>query len=852
MMYPHSGTAAQLSEWLMSEYDQSTAEAFHGWKPNELLGASETTLKELAGKTVGGRLFGSMNTIKFTHAPASRCTSTTTVAMTPNNLLEFFTDLQSSVHKGTFNSRVKLLSDFDLGLPFVGRQDALDEIAGFYEEGISANEAQVSDRTKYPIPACAWIPGLGKTAVLHRGSEIFEILGVQGRQVHIIVPYYNGHSLQWIDKELSIESSFSWRLLFMVFLKWKGVEFPDLCTSNKLPFNSQDLTLPIALETVRLALLKDSKHPLDPEENLSIFVGIDEFQKVAEGKSAAMGKLTELCQKLHENRFKDKITMFPLFAGTDWELIQTSSESSGLPVKRVTMPPLNSQQATQLFEAVMGEKILFTSPLATHHLLTVGSLPRSLLNYCKAVKHAMQKDLVAVPSADHLNSAFEEVLTDNRGVWKSPTLLVKLMALCFTMEDVSNNTEITYVGVNNALERTSVTKLSNSGLCLVSPIPGGGGQYVTVPYMVVHLFAKCAERDMPTQAEKHLLRSVQWMVKNVDYVLYEKQPWQLFEDFGAAFNACRINSWQVLGHHTASIRDLWRGGASNVSPGLRVKLLPMSVVRAGEALSCKTGDTVRELRNGNNVIEWRSSASKPSHRGFVVINGESGEGVDSWVSLPSESNPNRVVTCAEQSKHAAVSTMSLAGISKLSEKVQSVCPNKRTTVVSCVRNSLPCLGPSVNAAKLPTNTIVVVRDHLQSHFGMFYRHPAVSPHVDINTCGKQRLFTMDLSMLTRGEGGKEEAIELVLERRATAKFVSMDDFQQFLASKGISCGVAQKQRLYAGTPNPIKHSLRSYSTKRAIIMEPSSTVFARAHRNVATGILGGNRKISSLLLKLFK
>lgn len=197
--------------------------------------------------------------------------------MKPKNIYNFLIGLQPKNNRGTYNSDVKLLSADDLRLPFVGREDAMDEIAKYFKERITARDAKIDDRMKYPIPACAWIPGLGKTGLLHQGKEILHRSGVTGKQIYIIVPYYNGHSLQWIDRELSIECSFAWRLLFMVFLKWNGPEFADFCALKMLPINCEKLTLSIALQTVRVGII--DKNCMD--EMLNIFVGIDEFQKIA-------------------------------------------------------------------------------------------------------------------------------------------------------------------------------------------------------------------------------------------------------------------------------------------------------------------------------------------------------------------------------------------------------------------------------------------------------------------------------------------------------------------------------------------------------------------------------------------
>ena len=699
----------------------------------------------------------------------------------------------------------------------------MDEVAMYFKKGMRAAEEDVYDRNQYPIPACAWIPGLGKTAMLHRGSEILDRVGVTGRQINIIVPYYNGLSLQWMDMEFSIECSFSWRLLFMVFLKGNGVNFEQLCASNMLPFNSRGLTLTVALNTVRLALLRDRKNPLGKDEKLSIFLGIDEFQKVDESGDTAHKKLTELCQKLHGNRFNNQITMFPMFAGTDWTLIRASGEDSGMPVKRIAMPPLDTEQAEQLYESVMGDT-LFSCALASQHLLTVGSLPRSLLNYCRGALQVMNSHDAKVPSADHLNAAYNNVITESGEVWDSPTLLAKLVALCFARVNVGAYYTISYINANGVEKKTRVDKLSNSGMCLINYIPGVVGEYVTVPYMVIHLFASCTEKQMPTDAEKYLLRSVQWMVKNVDHTMYAKQPWQSFEDFCAAFTACRINALLVLGHNTVPVRELWRGGLNNVSEELRVKLLPVTVVRAEEQLSIATGDTVHELRNGSTELKWRGSKDDPLHCGYVVRNGNSGKEVDSWVSLPLASDPSRDVLCVEKTKLDATDTISLADITKYCNDISSVVPTNRTTVVSCVRNSFPRLGSTVTPEELPVNTVVVSRDQLHRHFGMFHRHPAVSPYVDINSCGKERLSTMDLSMAQSG-GGIGAAIDLVLQRRSQSRFESKDDFLQFLSKEGISCGTVQQSRLVcrAGAPRVPMQNRRGYSTLRPVAVAPSGT-----------------------------
>jgi hypothetical protein len=63
-------------------------------------------------------------------------------------------------------------------------------------------------------PICSGIPGIGKTRMLHEWSRFIpentDTLCCTG----VIVPYFNGHRLTGLDEHLTIEASFSWRLLY--------------------------------------------------------------------------------------------------------------------------------------------------------------------------------------------------------------------------------------------------------------------------------------------------------------------------------------------------------------------------------------------------------------------------------------------------------------------------------------------------------------------------------------------------------------------------------------------------------------------------------------------------------------
>lgn len=248
---------------------------------------------------------------------------------------------------GSLNINFATLSKEDLRIPFVGREDAINFTAEIFKV-CEANKLLGSPvRMDYPILACAWIPGMGKTAMLNRGIEILNRVGCRGMKVSFQVQYFNGYSLQWIDHKLPIEVSFCWRLLYMAFLAGGAsrYSFSEFCNRHILPRHCRHLNLPLTIKTLRYAMETARPVILEKDQSLSIFLGIDEFQKIDPDRVKAVGKLSELCSNLHEQRFMKygqdgSTTLYPMFAGTDWGIIKKVGMSSGLPVKRVPLRPL--------------------------------------------------------------------------------------------------------------------------------------------------------------------------------------------------------------------------------------------------------------------------------------------------------------------------------------------------------------------------------------------------------------------------------------------------------------------------------------------------------------------------------
>ncbi|KAI3655154.1 hypothetical protein MP638_003056, partial [Amoeboaphelidium occidentale] len=106
---------------------------------------------------------------------------------------------------------------------------------------------------------------------------IFDKAGISPHRLGILVPYYNGFDILPVENCMTIEASFSWRLLYRCFLHGNSVDF-NIWMRTRLPSNASELYLFLALKVIRKkwgALNLSTQN-----EVLHIFVGVDEYQGI--------------------------------------------------------------------------------------------------------------------------------------------------------------------------------------------------------------------------------------------------------------------------------------------------------------------------------------------------------------------------------------------------------------------------------------------------------------------------------------------------------------------------------------------------------------------------------------------
>ena len=120
-----------------------------------------------------------------------------------------------------FNFVPRILNNEELKFTLSGRDTALQLAAQCFKE-ITRPPTETS-KIDRKVPVCSGLSGLGKTRMLEEWERIFELADIPKSRLGILIPYYNGHMPQSVEKEMTIEASFSWRLLHRWFIEGTNI-----------------------------------------------------------------------------------------------------------------------------------------------------------------------------------------------------------------------------------------------------------------------------------------------------------------------------------------------------------------------------------------------------------------------------------------------------------------------------------------------------------------------------------------------------------------------------------------------------------------------------------------------------
>ncbi|KAG3124954.1 hypothetical protein PI126_g22997, partial [Phytophthora idaei] len=428
-----------------------------------------------------------------------------------------------------------ILEAESLQFRLVGREKAIATAAKCFSNIIAVSGTTASDRTKQAMPVCSGISGLGKTRMLEEGGTILQKMKLDPKHVvRVIVPYFNGFSPQPVERSMPIEASFSWRLLYRFFLDRNCALRFDNWFRSRLPRNGGQLTLSDAIEVIE----RKVRQRVQGREMLYLFLGIDEYQKIEKVNASRKDPNTSLLRELVETigaflcSKSSNLVVLPMFAGTDLGVIASGSiaNSSYYVTERLPMTLLTLDQVFTFVESNAAFAGLLRHSQICRNLFTLGGVPRWVVEYILELKRCSRPGVV---SLDIINEFFLTIWSKYvESYWSSieTQTLVRLAAVA-----VSGLTVDPQGTIDGKLKWS---RLRDSSLCLLILRKSSTDVAwdVRVPYAL--LAAIGSRRSvLATKAEQDFATALMDMSEMVDSTMFDLQPWQSWEKFGACFYA---------------------------------------------------------------------------------------------------------------------------------------------------------------------------------------------------------------------------------------------------------------------------------------------------------------------------
>ncbi|KAH9145158.1 hypothetical protein AeRB84_010926 [Aphanomyces euteiches] len=522
------------------------------------------------------------------------------IELTPAGLLEFLR-LQMKNPKDFKHFR-PLLPESNRAFKLSGREKALNQAAHCMKRiSLPISETTKADRK---IPVCAGLSGLGKSRMLEEWEQIFDLAGVSGPRLGAIARYYyHDHMHQAIERSMPIEASFSWRLLHQLFLQDNGLHLSKwFCES--LPQNAADLRLKTALEAIREKCIEME---ISSPQETAIFHW---------PKKDLLRDLVDILGAAMEGPV-DGIRIYPMLAGTDLSAISIVN-SSKTEILRLSMPLLAPSEIETAVSSVVNGPLLLTESRVRRHLFYIGGVPRWCFEYISLLLQKIDATGNEKLSMGDIDSAFgiiNQSYLEKWGKGLEDIDFIKLAAFYVSGVQVNNASRV--VG------GMKWSRMQDCGLCLLTD-----DSKVTIPYAIFHRIGRLVPSQY-SEAEGCFITCVRGLIRKVDCLIYDKQIGALWKVFGAHFHALRINAFIIIGQPVINLSDLFHG-ALMVGCDDDVQLIPTKVMQYDDKygkniqpeIGCHTCLHSSEGHNHNWLTE-----------GFVVINGDNGNGVDIFFAL---------------------------------------------------------------------------------------------------------------------------------------------------------------------------------------------------------------------------
>ena len=305
--------------------------------------------------------------------------------MEENAILDYIKHLQQQPLMAPDHTFI--LDERDMELPLTCREEAMKTTLSVFGKRKEAyEERKGKDRTLFPIVVYSGMPGLGKTRMLEEWKNIFEQIGITSNMYGVVITYGNGEAPKPFEENMKIEASFGWRLLHRLFIEgnYNDRSYRSWYSKRFLPSNANDLTLDVALGVVRL--YAEQALPLRNDEKLSLFVGVDEYQKIPDGpwysedqnrEHTLLWQLLNAMVKRYDHDIG--VHLYCALAGTKFGPLDITG-CTVAQISRASMPFLDPQMLEEVIRSSSKSEFL-NSPDNRRKLLYLGGIPRPSVKF---------------------------------------------------------------------------------------------------------------------------------------------------------------------------------------------------------------------------------------------------------------------------------------------------------------------------------------------------------------------------------------------------------------------------------------------------------------------------------------
>ena len=422
----------------------------------------------------------------------------------------------------------------------------------------------------------------------------------------LFITYNSDSGLLSQDLE-SAAAAVAWRLLYRYFIFKNSDTITSLAQFFALlPSFWKELTIQTALDSIR--------ETLEREKKWAIFLGIDEFQILAEKSETSLRDLFSQLGPIYFNQqVKD---FFFALAGTYWLPLSELRATSRVDLIQIPLPVLPPQELLRKLNALhYQDQILdlthwFSNERFRQHVRSFGGIPGHLTFYLEEVLQG--SDPKAQPNEGILEAGFQKTRRKFAGLGLPAPLLLRIVAQSVSSIPV--------------LEQQVIHPQVQAGLRWIDAEAKGvilldERKQVTLPQFFLWDIARS---DFPNLDSP--IRDLHFALQNlylVETVYFNLEPWQAWERFGAYTEAVRSAAFQVL-QIQPILRQYFQVEIPAQFQNIRIDLKNKQVISAGQSLS------------SNLTLVCSSTDSKqaydPLSSSLIFLNATNGEGIDIWTT----------------------------------------------------------------------------------------------------------------------------------------------------------------------------------------------------------------------------